>query len=452
MPLQSKVLLLFGILLLLIFFQWLFFMQHEERLLRDEMTERGRVLVKTLAELSREPFLNSQISRLEMQLDSIITENDVLYARVVDSNFLVLADTRREQEGWTFSGNISMVPEIIFGKVMLIVRQPIVILDTVSGMAEISFSLGSMNQKINSSRILFIILFISEMTLGLLLGIFLEIQVVRPLHRLAAEVENIPVNNTGGDFSVPGHSSVEILKVNTAIGNMWKKLKKNQEEIIAKTKFATMGKIGFNLAHEIRNPLEAISGAVEILKSGIDVSASDHDYLQIIEEEIHNLNDYLTEFLEFTRSEPGSKAAVSPSVLIHDCLLLLGSLLKKNKIEIINHPPGTGRSCLVDTNQIKRVILNVALNSIESIINGGIIEIETGDSDKFIFIKISDNGTGIRDENIMSIFDPYYSTKKDGSGIGLALCHKIIEQHEGLIEVSSKEGKGTTMIIKLPAV
>ena len=110
MPLQSKIILFFLFLLSLIVFQWLFFMSHEEKVLKEEMAVRGSVLVKTLAELSREPLLNFQISRLEMQIDSLKNEKDVLYARVVNADFLVLADTRREQEGWIYSGAISLVP------------------------------------------------------------------------------------------------------------------------------------------------------------------------------------------------------------------------------------------------------------------------------------------------------------------------------------------------------
>ena len=456
MPLQSKIILFFGFFLSLIVFQWLFFMSHEERVLRDEMADRGSVLVKTLAELSREPLLNFQISRLEMQIDSLKKERDVLYVRVVNADFLVLADTRREQEGWIYSGTISLAPEIIFEERMLIAREPVIIMDSVYGMAEIAFSLESLLDKLNKSRMLFVVIFISELLLGIAFAVFLEIQVIRPLHKIASGVDKISIDSINTSLTVPGLPSMEILKVSRAIDNMRDKLKKNQDELVSKTRLATMGKIGFNLAHEIRNPLEAISGAVEILSSGIEDSSQEYSYLEIIKEEIHNLNDYLTEFLEFTKSKPGPRIDIRPSDLIHDSLLLLGPLLKKHKIEVSDHTASLLNYWNVDPNQMKRVILNVLLNSIEAISGSGRIDIGLNLSGNSLGLNITDNGCGISSENIDGVFDPYFSTKQNGSGIGLALSRKIVEQHEGSISILSHSTNlnttGTSVIIKIPIV
>jgi len=454
MPLQSKIILFFVFLLSLIVFQWLFFINHEERVLREEMIDRGTVLAKTLAELSREPLLNYQISRLEMQIDSLKKEKDVIYARIVNSHFLVLADTRRNQEGWIYSGSISVIPEIIIEKNVLRAREPVIILDSIHGMAEIAFSLDSMLGKINRSRILFIVIFISELILGFAFALFLEIQVIRPLHKIAAGVEQISANSINEILIVPGKPSVEILKVNKAINNMRDKLRKNQNELISKTRLATMGKIGFNLAHEIRNPLEAISGSVEILSSGIEKNSREYPYLGIIKEEIHNLNDYLTEFLEFTKSQPGKRIDVKPSELIGESLLLLGPLLKKHRIDVINHSNTAKMFWNVNSNQMKRVILNILINSIEAIGTDGKIEIRSNFNGNNLELIFSDTGCGIASEKIDAVFDPYYSTKKNGSGIGLALSRKIVEEHNGSISIKSNDtiinNRGSSVIIKLP--
>lgn len=456
MPLQSKIILFFLLLLSLIVFQWLFFMSHEEKVLKGEMIARGSVLVKTLAELSREPLLNFQISRLEMQIDSLKNEKDVLYARVVNADFLVLADTRREQEGWIYSGTISLNPEIIFEERFLMVREPVIIMDSIYGMAEIVFSLEPLLDKINKSRMLFVAIFFSELFLGFAFAVFLEIQVIRPLHKIASGVEQISADSINTSLIVPGFPSMEILKVSRAIDNMRDKLRKNQEELVSKTRLATMGKIGFNLAHEIRNPLEAISGAVEILGSGIEDSSQEYSYLEIIKEEIHNLNDYLTEFLEFTKSEPGHRINIRPSELIHDSLLLLGPLLKKHKIKVSNQISDLSGSWHVDPNQMKRVILNVLINSIEAISGSGCIDININIYGSSLGLTITDNGCGIISKNIDEVFDPYFSTRKNGSGIGLALSRKIVEQHKGVISISSHDANtntsGTSVIIKMPIV
>jgi len=449
MPLQSKILSFFLFLLALIVFQWLFFMNHEENVLRNEMADRGTVLAKTLAELSREPFINYQISRLEMQIDSLKKEKDVLYSRIVNNDFRVLADTRRELEGWTYSGDIVQFPEIIFEDRIMLAREPIIIINSIHGMAEIAFSLDRTLEKIRQSRMLFVIFFITEIVMGIIFALFLEIQIIRPLHKVASGVDQISEVTNAVNLIIPGKPAMEILKVGNAINRMRDKLKKNQEDLIAKTKLATMGKIGFNLAHEIRNPLEAISGAVEILSSGVDKNSSDFSYFEIIKDEIHNLNDYLTEFLEFTKSEPGRRINIRPSELINDCVLLLGPILKKNRITLSNNTGKSKELWNVDINQMKRVILNIILNSIEAIDKDGIITISIIGTEEGTGLIIQDNGCGISPENIDSVFDPYFSTKKNGSGIGLALSKKIVEQHEGSISIESNKEKGTSVVIKI---
>ncbi len=448
MPLQSKLTIFFILFLSLLAFQWLFFMQHEENVLTEEMSTRATVLVKNLSELSREPMLNYQISRLEMQVDSLKHEKDVLYARVVNSNFLVLADTRRVQEGWIYSGKISSSSEIDINGTILTTREPIVILGANHGMAEISFSLEGMFAKIKKSRILFVSIFIAELLLLFGFAVFLEIQVIRPLRRIAAGVEQISAASINETLSVPGKPSIEILKVSSAINKMKDTLRKNQDELISKARLATMGKIGFNLAHEIRNPLEAISGSVEILSLGISKDSSEYSYIKIIKEEIHNLNDYLGEFLEFTKSEPGEKENISPGELLKDSLLLLGPLLKQHHIKINNLTSGSKGLWNVNPNQIKRVILNVLLNSMDAIGSNGSIEIKIKKEINNLIMMISDTGCGIAVKSIDAVFDPYYTTKKNGSGIGLSLSRKIVEQHNGNISICSlnEDTKMSTMV------
>jgi len=115
---------------------------------------------------------------------------------------------------------------------------------------------------------------------------------------------------------------------------MRKKLNQAQEEIVSKTQFAIMGQIAADITHEIRNPLEAISGAVEIISSEENFGKNSKESLSIIQDEIQNLNDYLNKFLEFTRSEPICSEKVQLNHLINDCIFLLNPLFMKKKIKI----------------------------------------------------------------------------------------------------------------------
>ena len=454
MPLQSKIVLFFIILLSLITFQWLFFITHEEKILKEEKISRGEVLTRTLAQLSVNPMLNYQITRLEGLVDSIKAEEDVVSARIVTRQYLVLADTSRENEGWIFSGQLSKKSELVFSGNILTVREPILIMQKMYGMAEVVFSLERMKLKIFHSRITFIVLLFIELMLSTAFAVFLEIQVIRPLGGVASGVEQMPLDGFEEVFNIPRHSTVEIQKVGEALETMRGKLLENREELVSKAKFATMGKIAFNLAHEIRNPLEAISGAIEILGTDIEKGSGKNDYVTIIKDEIRNLNEYLTEFLEFTRSQPRNREYTGVEAVLEDTLLLLTPLIKKSIITLHKEYDASNAVCFIDVTQIKRVFLNVLINSIEALSPGGEINIKTSfnPENEVISVSIRDNGTGIPEDDRGNIFEPYFTTKKNGSGIGLALSRKIIGQHDGTIKINSIFGKETEVIIQLPAV
>ena len=450
MSLQTKVFLFFSVLLSLILFEWIFFSSYENRVFKDEMEKRGNVLVKTLTQLSNEPLIAYRITQLENQLDSVKQEKDVLYARIYNADHLVIAATDRQYEGWLFSGDIARTVNFRFNKNIMIVRSPIEVLGETRGMAEIVFSLDTMKAKSRQSTILFLIIFIVEIILAILFAVFLEIQLIRPLNLLSQQVRSISVDSLQSPMVSYSHSAKEITSVVSSIDDMKKKLKIAREELISKTQMSTMVQIAANTAHEIRNPLEAISGAVEILSSEKNLSSYSRDSILIIQEEIQNLNDYLSKFIDFTKPEAVNIVEADINALIDDCLLLLKPLFKKHQIKIEKYFKDNLTKCAVDINETKRVIINLLLNSIEAIQHSGTIKLETEIQDSNIKIVIIDNGSGIDEKHINRVFDPYFTTKKEGSGIGLALSRRVIEQQGGSINIKSRLEKGTTVTITLP--
>jgi len=451
LSLQSKIFIFFAVLLLLIAFEWIFFTIFESKVLQEEMSERGSVLVRTLAQLSAEPVLTFQITRLEQLLDSMLEEKDVLHARVYNSGYTVLAATDRRQEGWIFSGRIVNTQAIDFDSERMVAKAPITVMSQTLGMAEIVFSLATLKEKISRSRTIFLTIFISELILAVLFALFLEIQVVRPLGVLSAEVQEIRVDSLDRPLPTAPLTAREIRRLRHSLDDMRGKLKTAQKEIIARTRLATMGQIAANITHEIRNPLEAMSGAVEILSSEPELGSDSRESIAILQEEIRNLDDYLNEFLEFARPVPVRLVSTKINVLVEDCLFLLRPLLKnkhvKTEIMLAEGLP----SCTLDPNQLKRVIINLILNSIEAISEHGTLGIATASKNDLVEITIRDNGEGIREEHLSRVFDPYFTTKSSGSGLGLPLSKMIVEQHNGSIRISSLAAEGTVVTVCLPA-
>ncbi len=450
MALQTKLALFLTTLLFFLTLQWALFIGHEQRLLTDEAVERASILARTLAESSREPLISMQISRLENYIDSIHKEKDVAYARIVNDSYKVIADTRMEEEGWTYSGRIAEAVETQFIKNLLIARAPISVLGKPIGMAELAFSLDPMREKINKNRMNFLEMLFFQLIIGFGFSFLLHIQIISPLKDLSHYVTVLPPETEHHHIKTPRFASPEIGQMITAVNKMRNRLVDFQKEALTETQFVTMGKLAANMAHEIRNPLEAISGAVELIRTDSSIGNESAEYLTIIRDEIKILNEYLSNFLTFTRSEPGAIVLVNINRLIKETITLMVPLIKNHNLSMTFDDNEESLFCYGDANQLKRVLLNVLLNSVEACAEGGQIRITLEINNNYGIVHIFDNGSGIPAAIISKIFDPYFTTKRIGTGLGLSLSKKIIDQHGGTIGVVSNGSGLTEFTIRLP--
>lgn len=455
MRIKTKAALFFMGLFLLLFIQGVYFISHERNIFYNEMEDKGRILAENLAEISRDAIVNYQFAQLIHQIQSTKSKTDIDYIKIVNERNLAVADTRSGYEGWIYSGNLANTTRVTFLEDLMMVKAPIFIMGTLRGNVEIAFPLHVMNSKIRKNALIFIIFFIFEIIGAVLFLIFFEIQLVKPLDQLAQRVTDITPDSLIQPLQIPSISTVEIKRVSGAIEQMKDTIHKAQEENIEKTKLVTMGKIAANFAHEIRNPLEAISGSAEILGYSIEKDSEEDEYVSIIREEIGNLNDYLERFLEFAKNDPVHRAWHDIETIIHDAVLLLRPLFVKKNISYVSRISPDIPECYLDGGQLRRVLINLLLNSIESIDEGRdacaeeilIMAEKVQDS---VRIEIRDCGTGIDPDVLDRIFDPYVTTKSGGSGIGLSICRKIISQHEGTIRILATSQKGTQIEVQLP--
>lgn len=449
MALKTKLLAFFLVLVALLGLQWFLFIRHERRLLTEEAVSRALILVRTLAELSREPLASSRFSLLENQIDSIGRERDVLYARIVNERFRVLADSRKEEEGWTYSGGIARKLETVLSGDRLFARAPIEVMDRQLGMAEIAFSMAPVREKINRNRVIFIEILVFQLLAGAAFTFLMNLQIIRPLRYLSRLLAEAPPETDAHVIDSPPFSSAEIRAMIGSVNGMRERLVAFRKETVEKARFATMGKIAANMAHEIRNPLEAISGAVELM--GGEASPEETaEYLGIIREEIRNLDGFLGEFLEFAKTQPHESAPTDLNELLRETLLLLNPLAKKRGVAVELALAPEALICRADGNRLKRVFLNVVLNGIEACGAGGTVRIESRRRDGRCVVAVRDDGPGISGEILSRVFEPYFTTKEGGSGIGLSLSKSIVEQHGGSISIAGSPGAGAEATISFP--
>jgi signal transduction histidine kinase len=213
---------------------------------------------------------------------------------------------------------------------------------------------------------------------------------------------------------------------------------------------ATLGEMATGLAHEIRNPLAGIAGVVEIIGRDLPATSPARAVVKDVRQEINQINRILTDLLETARPrQPQIRRSDLNITVEHAVMLARQQALSKPILIDLRKAPALSE-VEHDSDQIHQVLLNLLLNSIQAIDGKGVIEVAIEESGNNAVISVADNGRGIPHEHLPNIFRPFYTTKGNGTGLGLSLARRIVEEHHGRIEVTSSLGKGTKFIVTLP--
>ncbi|MBI4649763.1 hypothetical protein HY745_00360 [Candidatus Desantisbacteria bacterium] len=236
-------------------------------------------------------------------------------------------------------------------------------------------------------------------------------------------------------------------------------LEKRNKDLARAEHMARMGRLAAGLAHEIKNPLNSIGINLELLKRYLGKiifkeKEDMQDILKLVNNEVARLDSLIREFLLFARPQKIKPHDIDINRFLEDILNLVKAEAEKRNIRIIMNLSNDKLAASFDESLIKQVILNIIINAFDSMAGGGELKIiaEKEDADNSINIRIKDNGCGIKDEILPQIFEPFFSTKENGSGLGLSIAQRIVEEHSGHIDVKSVYGEGTVFTINLPKI
>ena len=222
-----------------------------------------------------------------------------------------------------------------------------------------------------------------------------------------------------------------------------------QEELVRKEKLAILGQLSGSVGHELRNPLGVMSNAVYFLKMVLaEADENVREYLDIIKKEIDNSARIITDLLDFARTKDPQVQVVTVRALIDDNL---GKCTIPENIELRDELPETLPPLKIDPMQMGQVLQNLITNGVQAMPAGGVLTLRGGrDSEETVRLEVADTGEGISPANMKKLFQPLFTTKPKGIGLGLVVCRNLAEANGGRIEVSSEPGLGTTFTVTLP--
>ena len=287
--------------------------------------------------------------------------------------------------------------------------------------------------------------------------VVLTYTVQRPMVELQQKIARLG----SGDLSVSvsfAHRNDEIGDLGRNFNQMVVQLRENREEIerLHRTQmsraehFATLGEMATGLAHEIRNPLAGIAGVIEIIGRDLPNTSPARDVVKDVRQEIARINHIVTDLLQTARPHPPNIGRSDLNVTIEHAVMLARQQALAQGVEITLHKEPSLPEVEHDSDQIHQVMLNLLLNALQAIDRKGKVEVKLARRNASAVVEVIDNGRGIPPENLPNIFRPFYTTKGDGTGLGLSLARRIVEDHQGRIDVTSTVGKGTTFAVVLP--
>ena len=278
-----------------------------------------------------------------------------------------------------------------------------------------------------------------------------------PMVELQKKVALISEGNLEVAVSFYGRND-EIGDLGRNFNHMTQQLRESRKEIESMHRtqmsraehLATLGELATGLAHEIRNPLAGIAGVIEIIGRDLPATSPARDMVKDVRLEINQINRILTDLLETARPHPPRMMRSNLNTTVEHAVMLARQqvLSQPIKIELVKAPdlPEVEH----DSDRIHQVLLNLLLNAVQAMEGAGTVRVEIGKQGHCARVTVSDTGRGIPEDHLAHIFRPFYTTRGNGTGLGLSLARRIVEDHHGRISVSSVVGKGSEFEVLLP--
>jgi hypothetical protein len=309
---------------------------------------------------------------------------------------------------------------------------------------------------------------LAVITIGFLasvLGLLFLKFIKRPITRLTDTMRKVEKGDLGARVKLKGED--EMGKLAKSLNNMIERLQEarreaeqyHQDLVRRADRMASIGELASGMAHEIRNPLAGIQGAIQILSEGFPEGDGRRQVSDEIQKQIHRLERLVRDLLNYAKPIPANHVPTDINDLAEKVLTFFMTQQGSNSFKVSKEFFSPLPKLMLDPHSMEQAFLNIILNAKKAMPQGGVFKVSTslfsqpgknGSEVQKVRMVFEDTGGGILPENLPKIFNPFFSTRSDGTGLGLSITKKIIEQHEGQVEVESRVNIGTKFTIILP--
>lgn len=224
------------------------------------------------------------------------------------------------------------------------------------------------------------------------------------------------------------------------------------EQLIRADRLAAMGELTAGVAHEVRNPLGVIKASVQLLEDANCDAQRIHNSAEVIKQEIDRLDKVVKALLDFGRPSTPTMTRIDVTEIVRDVVLFTDRFAKQSNVKIETDLPEGLPEVMGDPDQLKQVFLNLVTNAVQAMeAQGGTISVSGRSTNGYLEVTVADNGPGIPQEDLSKVFDPFFTKRAEGTGLGLTIVHRILDEHDGHIEVESGP-QGTKFVVSLPAM
>jgi signal transduction histidine kinase len=226
-----------------------------------------------------------------------------------------------------------------------------------------------------------------------------------------------------------------------------------EDELELSHRLAAIGRLTSGVGHEVKNPINAIVVHLELLRNKLpSEEAPAMRHLNIIQSEIQRLDRVVQTLVDFSRPIEPKMQEQDLRTVVASVLQLASAELATRAVTVVSRLPERPVVVKIDTDMLRQALLNIVLNGAQAMPGGGTLTLDLTDDSRIAVLSVRDQGEGIAEDVLPRIFDLYFTTKKEGSGIGLAMTYRIVQLHSGVVEVESEVGKGSVFTLRIPCV